>query len=940
MLKKILTVTLMILAAVTVNAQQPQIQSLPLNPDVKHGTLPNGMQYFIMHNELPKERANFYIAQKVGSTLETQEQLGLAHFLEHMAFNGTKNYPGKNMLNYLQSKGIRFGADINAYTDFDETVYNIDNVPTTDKALMDSVLLVLHDWSSEILLEEDEINAERGVIEEEWRSRNDANFRMMETILPKLYQEYQYQQMPIGKMEVVRNFSPETLRAYYKKWYRPDQQGIVIVGDFDAEEMEKKVKDLFSPIPMPENAAPRTYPTVSDNKEPIFVYFEDPELQWPRFDISFKMEKTPFEMRNTVPAYLQDIVLKNLISSLINNRLSEYQQKPECKYAMAAVFFGNYYVSKTKGAFQVVAIGKNDADPNLAFEEAMSIVARACKTGFTDSELQRVKDEMISSYESSFNERKNTHTASFAKELIRFFVDNTPAPGIENELNLIKQALPAIPVQAINAVCQQLLTPENQVVAVSMPKKEGMTVITKEEFLPRFNNILNKEYEAYVDEVITEPLISQMPKPGKVTAIKDDKFGTKVMELSNGVKVIVKNTDFKADDIQMMAFRAGGKRSYAPSQAPNVILAGDVFSVSKFGNFDINKLRKYLSGKQVGISYGINNTINVLQGSSTKKDLNTLMELVYTAFTNLNPDDSTYNALMNQARTIVKSYEVNPERIFKAQVLKSVYGNNPMFNQLSMATIEAANYREALSLVKKSMSNAAEYTFVFVGNVDADTLKPLLEKYIASIPGVRKKNEVVKDLSSIKIVSGKVNDTFKQPMQTPSTQVTDYYMGTNLSYSVENSIKISLLGDILDNTFTETLREEEGGTYSPSASASLNPFTGQWNIYYNFQTNKDQQAKLMNRANEELMKLLQNGTDDVNFNKVREAMLKQYDIALRNNNYWLSSLVSVEQGIDGITGFRETLEKLTLSDFNKFMKNLYNGENRIEVVMEGVPASK
>lgn len=356
MVRKVLSIAMFLIGVLCMSAQMPQLTPLPVNPKVKHGVLPNGMSYYIMHNEMPKERANFYIAQKVGSTLEEESQLGLAHFLEHMAFNGTTNYPGKNLLNYLQGKGIRFGADINAYTAFDETVYNINNVPTTDKPLVDSVLLALHDWSGEILLEEAEIDAERGVIQEEWRQRNNAQFRMLMSILPEIYKEYQYQQSPIGKMEVVMNFKPEVLRAYYKKWYRPDQQGIVIVGDIDADEMEKKVIDLFSKIPMPENAAERKYPTVSDNDEPIYVSFTDPELPQPRTTITFKSEKIPFEMRNTVEMYMQSSLLQSLISSLINNRLEEFSHEPSCTYAGAGVYFDDFYVSKTKDSFNIVVI--------------------------------------------------------------------------------------------------------------------------------------------------------------------------------------------------------------------------------------------------------------------------------------------------------------------------------------------------------------------------------------------------------------------------------------------------------------------------------------------------------------------------------------------------------------------------------------------------------
>ncbi|MDE6803378.1 MAG: insulinase family protein, partial [Muribaculaceae bacterium] len=471
------------------------------------GVLPNGLSYYILHNEEPKERANFYIAQKVGSTLETQEQLGLAHFLEHMAFNGTTHYPGKNMLNYLQHKGIRFGADINAYTSFDETVYNIDNVPTTDKPLMDSVLLILRDWSCDLLLEDAEIEAERGVIQEEWRQRNDANTRMFTDILPKIYKEYQYQQMPIGKMEVVMNFKPQVLRDYYEKWYRPDQQGIVIVGDFDADAMEAKVKEMFSTIEMPKNAAKRTYPEVSDNKNLVYATFQDPELQMARMTVSFKTDKTPFEYRNTVEMYMQDILLEEIISSLINNRLTEASQNPECAYANAGCYFGDFYISKTKDSFNVVIIPKKDM--TAAFNEAMGIVARACKTGFTDSEYARVKSEIIANYERLYNERDKTKTSSLAKELIRHFVDNEPAPGIAVEFDLVKQFLAMLPIEAINQLCAQAMLPsENQVVVYCQPTGAGEITITEQVMCQMLKDVLNAKYEAYVDEVITDPLIA------------------------------------------------------------------------------------------------------------------------------------------------------------------------------------------------------------------------------------------------------------------------------------------------------------------------------------------------------------------------------------------------------------------------------------------------
>lgn len=913
----------------------PQMPQLPLNPNVRHGVLPNGLNYYLLHNEKPKERANFYIAQKVGSTLETQEQLGLAHFLEHMAFNGTKNYPGKNMLNYLQSKGIRFGADINAYTDFDETVYNIDNIPTTDTQLMDSVLLALRDWSCDILLEEDEINAERGVIEEEWRSRNDANSRWLEAVLPIIYKEYQYQQTPIGKMEVVKNFKPEVLRDYYHKWYRPDQQGIIIVGDFDVDVMEKKVVDLFSPIPMPENAAERVYPDVSHNEAPIYAYFEDPELQFGSVRVSFKLDKLPFELRNTEVGMQADL-LKSIVTQLLDNRLTEYAQKPECKYAQAGVYFSKFYVSKTLDSFNIVVIMKNDMME--AFNDAMAVVARACKTGFTDSELSRVRDELLARSEKAYNERNNTENSSLAKELIRTFIDNEPNMGIEREHEWNQQILGMIPVQIVNQLAASLLRPTDQVFLVSMPKTENGQVIAEDMIVGAFNAAVGADYEAYVDEVVSDPLIANLPAPGSIKSVTENKaFGTSEIILSNGVKVIVKPTDFKADEILFSAFADGGKKSYEKSQGADVLMMDDAVAFSKLGQFDNNTLRKYLAGKRANVSFSVQNTINQFNGNSTVKDLPTLMELIYAYFTEVNPDDQNYSNEIDKAISVLATHQKNPMKIYSDTLQATVYGNNPLMASATVEILEAADYSKMLEMYKKAVANAADYTFVFAGNVDVETLKPLLEQYVATLPSTGKKS-AVKEVSSIDMVNGQVVNEYKQPMLTPSVMVTDFYSGDNVPFNTENQVLMNSLGQVLFNVFIDTLREEEGGTYTPFATAGLNPNTGKWQIVYQFQTNSDMKDKLVARADAELLKLLADGASAEAFNKVKEANIKQYENQIRTNNYWLDGIINVERGHDTLTGKEAALKNVTLEQLNTFMKNLYNGKNRIQVIMNGVAA--
>ena len=935
MVKKIFSLAFLLMCVLTMSAQTP----LPLNPQVRHGVLPNGLSYYLLKNTEPEGRANFYIAQKVGSTLENQDQLGLAHFLEHMAFNGSKNFPGKNMLNYLQSKGIRFGADINAYTSFDETVYNINSIPTSDEALMDSVLLALHDWSCALSLEGDEIEAERGVIHEEWRSRNDANTRMFNAVLPQLFDEYQYAQMPIGTMEVVLNFPHEALRSYYEKWYRPDQQGIVIVGDFDVDVMEKKVIDLFSKIEMPENAAERTYAPVSDNVEPKYITFEDPELQRTLIQLSFKKEKLPFEFRNSVEGYVQSYVVESILSAMINNRLSEMSQKADCPFVYAGVSFDNYWVAKTKYSFNVTIIPKDDV--KSAFEVAMSEIVRACKTGFNDSELQRVKDQMLSSYEKMYNEREKTDSDDRAQEIIRHFIDNEPTPGIEAEYQMMQQMLPMIPVQIFNDFAKQILTKENQVLLVSQPQVEGKTLPAKEEMLSILNNAMNAEYEAYVDEVITDPLIEKMPKKGKIKKEYKGKFGTTVMELSNGAKVIVKPTDYAADQIAFNAFSIGGQFNALENKEANpseLKLISAAVEASKFGTFDNIKLRKYLAGKNVGISFQMGKAIDNIYGQSTVKDLETMLQLNYLYFTDIRPDAETYNATIEQYRAMLKNAEKNPNTIFMDNVYKTWYDNNPIYTQLKYADLDAANYETMLNVAKKHLDNAADYTFTFVGNVDIDALRPLVEQYIATLPANKKKHDKLVYTGSQ--AKGQIVNDFKQEMETPSVQVFNVYSDNNIAYSIENEVKLSLLSDVLDIVYTNTLREEEGGTYSPATQAMINPFNNEWTVLYMFVTGDDSKEKLCKRAHEEFLKLLAEGTNEENFNKVKDAALNQYQINSKNNSYWQEAIYQNEMGQDVATNHEAAIKNLTLEEFNAFIKNLYNGNNRMQVIMNGIPVVK
>ena len=927
MIRRILSISLFLLCVVFLYAQQP----LPLNPRVKYGVLENGLTYYILHNEMPKNRANFYIAQKVGSALETPEQYGLAHFLEHMAFNGTKHYPGDSMLRYLESKGIRFGADINAYADYEETVYNINNVSTDNVALMDSVLLAIRDWSCDLLLEDEEIDAERKVIQEEWRMRNDPRQRFRVAMAPVIFSEPQYHLTPIGTMEVVMNFPYEALRDYYHKWYRPDQQGIVIVGDFDADEMERKVKEMFSDIPMPENVPIREYVRVSDNKEPLFFAFEDPELTNGRIDFQIKYDKIPLEYQNTDIAFINNLT-HDIISEMINNRLYEHSLDADCKYANAGVYFGDMYPSKTKGVFNVTAIAKeNELD---ALEDALGIVARACKAGFTQSELDRAIENKRSMYDKQYNERNNINNAILAKELINAFTENEPSMGIEAEREFFNSLIPLLPLEAFNQAASQIITPDNQVFLIQLQKREDKTLPSEIEAFAVVNDVLTRSYDAYIDDLPVEPLISELPTKGTIQNIEEGKFGTTELVLSNGIKVIVKPTNLKDDEIIFQAFKEGGKQAFPESEADNILLIGDAFSLSNFGNFDNKTLSRYLNGKNVSLNYSIGSFSENLSGTSTVKDLQTLFELIYTAFTDINPNKEVYSAAISRIIPQFEAAEKSPEFIFEQHKKKATSGNKPMLKAIDVDVLKNADYDRMIEIYKESVSNPRDYTFLFTGNIDIETIKPLLETYITSLPTTEKKRK--ETVSSVNIAEGRITDNFTVEMNAPADWLYALYSGENVNDEIENQIKVSLVGDILSLIYTEILREKEGGVYTPQVYSSYDVTNGKWNLIYFLQTNEDQTPRMLELAEGLFLKLLQDGATSEQFQRVKEAVRSQYENMIQTNAYWHNNIRLYNLlGKDYISNHKEAIENLSLEDFNDFMQNLYDGKNRIQVNMHG-----
>ena len=907
-----------------------------IDADVRYGVLPNGMTYYIRHNSEPKNRAEFHIAQKVGSILEEDNQRGLAHFLEHMAFNGTKHFPGKAMLEYLQNNGMTFGGDINAYTGFDKTVYRVSNVPTQREALLDSVLLVLHDWSCDITLDPKEIDDERGVIREEWRTRGDANQRMYEDVVPYIFKGSRYaNRMPIGTMDVVMNFKPQELRDYYHRWYRPDQQGLIIVGDFDAAKMEQKVKDLFSPIKMPANPAKREYFPVPDHKGINYALYTDPESPRGLIYMFFQHETTPREQKSTI-GFARKQLIASLSSIMMSSRFSELAQDPEAPFIYATSYDSKFFIAATKDAYTIIAMPKDGKDLD-AYKAMLTEAQRVNLHGFTATEFERAKAEILSQYENSYNERDKRKSIDYAEEYINHFTDGGYIPGIATEFAVLKALLPSVTLDEVNNYAKGTINEDNVSLIISGPKKDGYKYPTKEDVESNFKTIFSEDVPAYVDNVTNEPLIEKEPTAGKILSEKTDAAtGVTTMKLSNGATVQLKPTTFKNDEISMDASSVGGYWAYKGKSSPDIELFDNAVSVSALGNYTQSALSKYLAGKNVSVKFNMGDKNESMSGTSTKKDLETMFQLNYLMFTDVRKDEKAFEALKSQLVSSLTNAKNNPRYVFQDSIYATMYNHNPAKRLTTVEDAKAMNYDNCLKLYRDRVANAGDYTFSFVGSFTVDSIRPLIEKYIASLPdnGVREKTTY-----TLSAVDGRISNLFDIPMQNQKTSVYAV-LGGKMKYSLNNEVMMDMLSEVMDIVYTRTIREEEGGTYGVGTYSSLSAYTNKWYFTYQFDTNEAQKDKLIKRAEDELINVVKNGANAADFQKVKEAALKQYDTNLRTNRFWLRTLRSKAMGLDTYTGLGDILKNMTLSDFNKFLKKNLNDKNRILVVMNGVQVKK
>lgn len=928
-MKKILSLLLLVTSMVTLAQQN---HPLPVDQKVRTGKLENGLTYYIRQNSQPENRADFYIAQKVGSMQEEDSQSGLAHFLEHMAFNGTEHFPGKDMLNYLQDNGIKFGTNINAYTSFDETVYFMSNIPTTNSNLVDSALLVLHDWSTAISLEEEELENERGVIREEWRTRGGAQQRLWDQLLPAMYPKSKYaKRMPIGSIDVINNFKPEEIRAYYHKWYRPDLQGIIVVGDFDAEEMEQKVKTLFSPIPLDEERAEREYYPVSDNKEPLVAIATDKEARSTQLMLFYKHDPMPDEFKNTQMGYLTNYIL-NAAASMMNQRFTEITQKPDAPFTTAYAYDSDYFVAKTKDAWTVVAQSSEDKI-DKALAAMVRETERAKQHGFTASEYEVARTNIIKRLENAYNNRDKQKNESYSQEYVRAFTDGEPIPGIEFEYQFMQSVAPNIPVEAVNQTIQQLISDENIVITVTGPEKEELQYPSEEALMAVLNSVQAEAIEPYVGAVIDEPLVATPPAAGKIVKEeRNEAMDATVWTLENGMQVVLKQTDHKDDEIVMSATSVGGFSQYAEQDPVNSRMMSMVMTLGGVGNFSATDLPKVLAGKTASASPGISLTTQAFSGSSSIEDFETMLQLVYLYFTAPRKDEDAFKSFIQRRETQLRNQEAEPMVAFSDSITRAIYGDNPLAGRIKADQLKQIDYDKVMEMYRQQFSNPGSFLFTFVGNIDVTKVRPVVEQYLASLPGEAVKGEFIR--VPLDFEEGEKENIFRREMQNPKASVFNAFTGTT-ERTLKNQILMSMFDQILDIVYTEKVREEEGGTYGVSSAGSISRYPeGETVLQIMFDTDPEKMEYLNQIIIDVLRSIAADGPRETDFTRVKEHMNKSYAENLKENRYWLNILNQLYfYDEDSHTDYLEMVNGVTAADIQTFADNLLKQGNKKTIVM-------
>ena len=886
-MRKIL-ITLAALVATAFIGGAQELQQLPNDPAVRQGKLDNGMTYYIMHNENPAQRAEFYLATNVGAIQEAPDQDGLAHFLEHMCFNGTKNFPEKGILDYLQSIGASFGGNVNASTGVEQTIYMLNNIPLLRESVVDSCLLIMHDYSHFVTCDPVEIDKERGVILEEKRSRNNAAWRMREASAPYYYGDTKYAHCTIiGSEDNLKNFKPESLTNFYHTWYRPDLQALIVVGDVDVDRTEAKIKEVFADIPAAENPKPKDVITIPDNQEPLIGIITDPEAQSSSIEFLWKSEAMPEEFNSTVQGMMTNLI-KAIYTQVFAERFSDICAKPDAPFFSAGLDMGN--LCETLEVVMGVAQFK-DGEALPAARAFLLEVEKAKRFGFNDAEVQRAKDELLSQYEAEANKASTRTNAQLVNPLINNFFDNYSYMEPQAEYEMAKMILSQISAQVLNMVFPQMVGPENFVVLYKAPEKAGLEHPTAEQIKAVIDEVENAEIEApQSEEIPSEFLNPASLKGSKVKKTGEGLYGSTVWTLKNGVKVILLPTDYEKDRITFSLVKDGGLSLISDEDLPSFEdnLTYLFSSTSGVAGYSATTLQKMMSGKQFNVSRSYGNLSHGFTGSSTVKDLESALQLLYLNYTQPRFDQAEYDQAVKQLEAILPNLEKQPTYQLQKVISEKFY-DSPRAAYISEELLSKASLQTIERVTKELFKDAAGATMIMVGDFDVETVKPLIEKYVGSLPKGKKPTAWIDRNAGI--VSRNVLEDFRTPMEAPKTTVLQCWKTDDVTYSVANDVVYSALEYILDMVYTATLREEEGGTYGASAGTSLSREPKQYAILQvAYETNDQQANTLRELAVKGLRDIAENGPSEEYFDRTVKNMQKNIPERRLRNSYWVNSL--------------------------------------------------
>ncbi|MDX2246706.1 MAG: insulinase family protein [Bacteroidia bacterium] len=906
----------------------PQDAEIPFDPETRTGTLENGLRYYIRKNALPENYAELRLAVNAGSIQETDEQQGLAHFVEHMCFNGTKNFPKSALVDYLESIGTKFGAHLNAFTSFDETVYML-RVPTNDEEKFNKGMSILEEWAHNVTFEGEEIDKERGVVVEEWRTRLGASNRIMQETLPKTFYNSRYaDRLPIGKKEILENFEYETLRQYYRDWYRPDLMAVVAVGDFEVEAVEKMIRERFGKIAPVSNPKPREIFEVPNHKETLISIISDEEASSNRIEVQYKHEVREY---NTLADYRKSI-LERLASQLIDLRLEELMQSDNPPFTFA--YSGYSGLARSKDDYTSLAIVP-DGGFMRGLEALLTENERAIRFGFTESELERAKKSLIAGLEQREREKDKTPSNRLVMSYVYHYLSGDPVPGISNTLMLHRKFLPEIKLEEVNEEFRGFITEENRVITLAGIRKEGVVMPEEADVKDLLIRISQKELEPYQDEVMDAPLMAEIPQPGTITETKTiESIGVTEITFANGVRVILKPTDFQNDAISMQSYSPGGTSLYSNEEYMSASTASGIVSQSGLGDFTNIQLDKFLADKVASVSPYISELNEGINGSCSPKDLTTFMQMVNLYFTRPRKDETAFTSLMTKTKGYFANLLSNPEMYFRSEVAKIMSSDH--FRREYIASpekLDMIKLDDAFRIYQERFADAGDFTFFFVGNFDVEAIKPVLATYLGSLPS----NGRIENWKDVGVVSpeGPLEKVFYKGRE-PKSLVQMKWQG-DFEWNGKNRYNLNSMVQVLRIMLRESMREDKGGVYGVGANVtpSKEP-KSEYDITISFTCSPENARSLIETALKDIETLKKEGASEKNLQKVKEAQRKDIEVGLKDNGYWMQGLVSAYRyngDPENMLKQHEAIDKLKSSDVKKAAKKYFVPGNYAEFLL-------